>query len=312
MQFTKWIFIVVLEFFSITFSITTLACPETDCVRVGSWNIAWLGNESREQASDASTMDEMARMIAEDWSIDLIALEEINTSLVTELYGKENSLEPWRHLQTALQKRGYQTQAGSSGQAQRIVFAWRKPVVVISMPQDMVIPDSYLVDDYCRSSGLRKPLVGFFRSGKFDFLAIGLHLKSGYGNKSDCANAVREQQVYYLDKKFSELEKKDKDIILLGDFNAVSKHDSLRALHERGFIALTDKENRHPASNVYSQGKENRGGIIDHVMIFPQASQEFKKQSTFIFKPEDAKVFREKYSDHFPVWADFTTVKDDD
>ena len=308
MRVTKWLVLFLLA----SFSITALSCPKTHCVRIGSWNIAWLGNENREQASDASTIDAMARMIADDWSIDLIALEEINTDLVTELYGKENRLEPWLRLQTALQKRGYQTQSGGSGQAQRIVFAWRKPVTVISRPQDMAIPDSYLVDDYCRSSGLRKPLAGYFRSEKFDFFAIGLHLKSGYGNRSDCANAVRKQQVYYLDKKISELEKTDRDIVLLGDFNASSKHDSLRALHERGFIALTDKENRHIASNVYSQGKNMRGSIIDHVMIFPEDSQEFQKKSTVIFKPEDAMVFREKYSDHFPVWADFTTIADDD
>ncbi len=308
MHLSKWILAACLSLLSFN----ALSCPKPDCIRIGSWNIAWLGNENRKQASDATTIDAMARMIAEEWSIDLISLEEINTDLSTPLYGEKNSLEPWRQLQTALQKRGYQTQSGSSGQAQRIVFAWRKPVTVISRPQDMSIPDSYRVDDYCRSAGLRKPLAGLFRADQFDFWAIGLHLKSGYGGNSACANAVRSLQTYYLEKKLKELEKADRDILLLGDFNASSKHDSLQALREHGFIALTDKVHRDANSNNHSQGKGNRGSIIDHIMILPGSTIEWQEQSTMIFKPIDPGSFSTRYSDHVPVWADFNTSRDDD
>lgn len=308
MHLSKWILVISLSFFSLP----TLSCPKSNCVRIGSWNIAWLGNENRNQASDAATIDAMARMIADEWSIDLISLEEINTDLTSTLYGKKNSLEPWHQLQTALQKRGYQTQAGNSGQAQHIVFAWRKPVTIISRPQDMAIPDSYHVDDYCRSSELRKPLAGLFRADQFDFWGVGLHLKSGYGGNSACANAVRSQQIYYLEKKLRELEKTDRDIVLLGDFNASSKHDSLQALRQHGFIALTDKAHRAENSNKYSQGKGKRGSIIDHVMVLPGATREWQDQSTVIFKPENAEAFGSRFSDHVPVWSDFHTNHDDD
>jgi predicted extracellular nuclease len=84
----------------------------------------------------------------------------------------------------------------------------------------MQVPDSYRIDDYCYSSNLRKPLAGLFRAGQFDFWAIGLHLKSGYGGQSACTNAVRKMQVYYIAKQLDTLKKSDRDIVIIGDFNA--------------------------------------------------------------------------------------------
>ncbi len=296
MSFAKWIFAISLAFFSLN----ALSCPNADCVRIGSWNIAWLGSEKREQLSDAATIDSMAQLIADEWSIDLISLEEINTSIDGDMRGEHYSTQQWNQLRTALQKKGYQTQAGSSGNAQHIVFAWRKPVVALQPARDMEIPDSYRVDDYCRSSNLRKPLSGLFRAGQFDFWAIGLHLKSGYGGKTVCANAVRSMQVYYISKQLATLEKIDRDILLIGDFNATSKHESLQGLHEKGFLAaaLNDKE-RH-------------GRVIDHVMINPTNTTEWKDHWAVVYKPENRAQFEKRYSDHAPVWSDFSTVLDED
>jgi endonuclease/exonuclease/phosphatase family metal-dependent hydrolase len=295
MDFAKWIFAISLAFFSLS----TLACPNTDCVRIGSWNIAWLGSEKREQLSDAATIDSMAQLIADEWSIDLISLEEINTAIDGDMRGEHYSTQQWNQLRAALQKKGYRTQAGNSGNAQHIVFAWRKPVEVVKLASDMEIPDSYRIDDYCRSSNLRKPLAGLFRAGQFDFWAIGLHLKSGYGGKTFCSNAVRSMQVYYISKQLSTLEKTDKDILLMGDFNATSKHDSLQGFRENGFVAtLTDK------------AKHSR--VIDHVMINPAHTAEWKDSSTVLYKPENREQFAKRYSDHVPVWGDFSTLRDDD
>lgn len=288
------------------------ACPATDCVRVGAWNIAWLGSEKREQASDKATLDAMAHMIATEWSIDLISLEEINTDMDGRIRGDMMTTAAWRHLRTALEKQGYHTQAGSSGQAQHIVLAWRSPVTALEQPADMNIPDSYSIDEYCRSAGLRRPLAGKFRAGQFDFWAIGVHLKSGYGGNSRCANAVRSLQTDYLAKSIMTLEKSDRDILLLGDFNASSKHDSLSALNERGFVALTDKPMRHSNSNSRTQGSGKRGSVIDLIMVRPPATREWFKQSTMLYRPADPEQFNQRFSDHLPVWADFSTAKDDD
>lgn len=308
MNTARWILLL----FASLLSLELYACPANDCVRIGSWNIAWLGSEKREQASDAATIEAMAELIADDWSLDLVSLEEINTDLDGSIRGDKVSTASWHRLRNALHDKGYQTRTGSSGQAQHIVLAWRHPVKVLERPEDMDIPDSYGVDEYCRSSGLRKPLAGRFRAGDFDFWAIGLHLKSGYGNNTRCANAVRSQQSYYLAKRITLLEKSEKDILLLGDFNASSKHESLDSLHDKGFVALTEKKFRHPSSNNRSQGSSKRNTVIDHIMVIPAATGEWIEQSTMLYPPENPEQFQQRFSDHLPVWADFRTDHDDD
>lgn len=295
MNFAKWIFATSLAIFSTN----ALSCPKSDCVRIGSWNIAWLGSEKREQLSDAATIASMAQLIADEWSIDLISLEEINTAIEGDMRGEHYSTQQWSQLRDALQKKGYRTQAGNSGNAQRIVFAWRKPVEALKLASDMEIPDSYRIDDYCRSSNLRKPLAGLFHAGQFDFWAIGLHLKSGFGGKTFCTNAVRSMQVYYISKQLSKLEKADKDILLIGDFNATSKHESLQGFREKGFVATLTNKAEH-----------NR--VIDHVIINSANTTEWKDNSTVLYKPENRADFEKRYSDHVPVWSDFSTLHDDD
>lgn len=308
MNSAKWIFAILLA----VLSLPALSCPQSDCVRIGSWNIAWLGSEKREQFTDAATIDSMAKLIADDWSIDLVSLEEINTSIDGDVRGEHYSTQQWSRLRSALEKKGYRTQAGNSGNAQHIVFAWRKPVEVLQVARDMNVPDSYLIDDHCRSSNLRKPLAGFFRAGKFDFWAVGLHLKSGYGGNSSCTNAVRSLQVYYTAKQLDALERQDKDILLIGDFNASGNHDSLQSFRDKGFIALTDRYSRDKASNNRSQGSGKRGSIIDHVMINPANTDEWKNKTTVLYSPEHHVQFMNQYSDHFPVWTDFSMNVGDD
>ena len=296
MSLAKWIFSTGFALFSLS----ALSCPKADCVRIGSWNIAWLGSEKREQLSDTATINSMANLIANEWSIDLISLEEINTSIDGDVRGEHYSTQQWKELRTALQKKGYRTQVGNSGNAQRIVLAWRKPVEELQPASDMEIPDSYRVDDYCRSSNLRKPLTGLFRAGQFDFWAVGLHLKSSYGGKIFCSNAVRSMQAYYISKKIVELEKKDKDILLIGDFNATSKHESLQVLREKGFVVAA----------LSTKGKHSN--VIDHIMINPANTTEWKNNSAVLYKPENREQFKKRYSDHTPVWSDFSTLRDDD
>lgn len=303
----------------ISLLLALLFCPaiqacegEPDCVRVGSWNIAWLGSEKRSQQTDPATIEEMARLIADVWSIDLISLQEINTGLDTSYRGERLSTAAWKALEKALKKKGYQSVSGQSGQAQRIVLAWRKPVELMEPVREIAIPEAYRINDYCRSGNLRKPLAALYRAGAFDFWAIGLHLKSGYGGNTACANAVRGQQIYYLEKSLPALRTRDRDLLLIGDFNASSKHESLRPLFETGFIALTDRQYRHPESHNRTQGAGQRGSVIDMILVNPVATSESRRKSTSIYKPDVPEEFTRRFSDHFPVWSDFNTGSDDD
>ena len=282
------------------------------CVRIGTWNIAWLGGEKRDQLSDDKTVQAMADMIAKQWSIDLIALQEINTGIDGEYRGDRFTTHPWNTLRSALEKYGYKTAAGNSGQGQRIVLAWRKPVVLDTAVSELNVPDSYQVNEWCRSSHLRRPLAGKFRAERFDFWFIALHLKSGFGNRGHCTDDVRDLQSYYLSGQIKQLEKTDRDILAAGDFNTSGINKSLDNLLAIGLVATTDKSNRDTDSFNRSLGKGKSGRILDHIMLRKSETSEWIRQSTVIYKPEDMDQFTWKFSDHFPVWADFDTRKDDD
>lgn len=282
------------------------------CVRIGTWNIAWLGGEKRDQLADDKTVQTMADMIAKRWSIDLIALQEINTSIDDEYRGDRFTTHPWNTLRSALEKYGYKTATGNSGQGQRIVLAWRKPIMLDAAVSELNVPDSYQVNEWCRSSHLRRPLAGKFHAERFDFWFIALHLKSGFGNRGHCTDDVRGLQSYYLAGQIKTLEKTDEDVLLVGDFNAAGSNKSLSNLLDIGLETTTDKQDRSGDSYNRSQGKGKYGKVLDHIMLKKNTTGEWIKQSTVIFKPENPEDFTQRFSDHFPVWADFDTRTDDD
>lgn len=299
------------------FSYPALACPKSNCVRIGAWNVEWLGSDKRKQPVDKQTIHAMADLIANELSIDILSLEEINTELDGKVRGEQYSQQPWRDLQNALAAYGYQTRSGDSGNAQHIVLAWRSSAVVaLQDPKELPIPDSYQLHEYCSSSHLRKPLSGQFRAGQFDFWLVGLHLKAN-GPDGKCTAAVRKAQSTALAQALVPLAKKDADVILIGDFNTSSRNKSLQALHDAGFVPINEKKQRSPASGSRSYHSETSqkasdGSLIDHIMITDASSAEWQVKSTTIYKPKDAKVFANTLSDHVPVWADFYNSQDDD
>ena len=307
------IFIALFLFLLLPLTANASTCSaDSHCVRVGTWNIAWLGGEKRDQASDSKSIQAMADMIARQWSIDLIALQEINTQLDGEYRGDSFTTRPWRELRSALEKYGYNTASGNSGQGQRIVLAWRKPVQLDESVAELNVPDSYQVNEWCRSSNLRRPLAGKYHAGKFDFWFVALHLKSGFGNRGHCSDDVRSQQSYYLAGQLKKLESSDQDILVVGDFNTAGSNKSLNALFNIGLETTTDKNDRSADSYSRSQGKGKSGKMLDHIMLKRSDTGEWIKKSTVIYKPQNLETFTRQFSDHFPVWADFDTSKDDD
>lgn len=292
------------------------ACPQADCVRIGSWNIEWFGSEKRNQPSDPQTIANMARFIAEDWSLDLLTLQEINTVLNGKVRGEQFSQQSWLLLKKSLEDRGYTTYSGNSGYAQQVVMAWRDPVKVIRSPVELGLPEKYELGEFCRTSNMRKPLAGQFRAGQFDFWLVGLHLKSAAG-QAQCSAAIRAQQSEGLLKEIKKLKQVDLDVILAGDFNASQRHKTLDPLLNSGFHALDHPKLRNAQSNRYSYRSKNakvdsRGSLIDHVFVSSRDTKEWLPYSPMIYQPEDSLSFALTYSDHVPIWVDFSTLTDDD
>lgn len=290
---------------------------EKHCVRIGSWNIEWLGSSHRSQASDPAAIEAMAKLLADDLDMDLITLQEVNTQLEGQRQGETFSLVPWQQLQKSLQKRGYQTHTGVSGYAQQVVIAWRHPVAVKRLPTELGVPDQFDLGEFCRSSRLRKPLAGLFKAGQFDFWLVGVHLKSAAG-QSNCSAAIRTQQAIDLKEEIrKKLRPIDTDVIIAGDFNASQTHTSLQALIQDNFHALHHRKLRHHESHSRSYQSENArkansGSLVDHLFVSSQYTKEWLPFTAFIYKPEDPRAFARQYSDHLPLWVDFSTQQDDD
>lgn len=281
------------------------ACGK-DCVRIGSWNIQDFGSERRQQNASA---EQLAEMIATQWQIDLIALQEINPT-DSEYRGVRYSAKPWQELERALNKRGYQVAIGDSGHQQRLAYAWRAPVSLRGRVQELAAADRYQPSEDCRSGGLRKPLAGYFQAGDFDFYAVNVHLKSSFRN-ARCAHEVRLLQSKELLRLSGALEKKAPELIVLGDFNASANHASLQPLSQH-WDNLLAKPRRAANSGGGSQGKSARNSVIDLLWSNTRATRAWRTNSAMIFRPANEYVFYRTYSDHRPVWADFNTRRDDD
>lgn len=287
---------------SILSAVTAQAAPACQgCVRIGSWNIQDFGSERRRQTASA---EQLAAMIADAWQLDLIALQEINSS-ASEYRGVRYSDKPWQELASALRRRGYQVAVGDSGYQQRLAFAWRPPVTLRGRVRELATADRYQPSENCRAGGLRKPLSGYFQAGNFDFHAVNVHLKSSFGN-ARCGHEVRLLQSKELLRLTATLEQKDPELLVLGDFNASAAHASLQPLAQR-WHGLLSKPQRAAGSGASSQGEPARGNVIDLLWSNAAAARTWRANSSMIFQPANDAVFYRQFSDHRPVWADFTT-----
>lgn len=291
--------LLVLSFAALLFFFSPLSAQAEkncrDCARIGSWNLQDFGSDRRRQTAPAT---EIAEMIAKQWQIDVLALQEINTQSL-----------PWRELSAALSRHGYQVAVGGSGRQQSLALAWRAPVKLQGRVGELATADRYQPGADCRSSGLRKPLQGYFRAGQFDFFLVNVHLKSSYGN-ARCGHEVRLLQSKELLRLLENLAGRDPDVLLVGDFNASANHASLSPLAVRK--NLIAKPAMAPLSGSSTQGRPEHGNIIDLLLIDARATREWIERSSVAFKPKDANQFYRRYSDHRPIWADFDTRRDDD
>jgi predicted extracellular nuclease len=163
------------------------------------------------------------------------------------------------------------------------------------------------------------PLYGKFRAGQFDFVLVGVHLKSqlpvnSAENPAQCADDIRRAQgediIAALPGILNDLD--DEDILIAGDFNASLSDSSLSPfLNGGGFVSLTATNRRAPGSNTISYLKSPHQEIIDHVLIRQASTTEWATRSTFIFNPPSDPALLSKYlkftSDHAPAWSSFVT-----
>lgn len=289
-------------------------CGAKPCIQVGTFNIEWFGatDITRHAHRSPTTVKQIAKLIADTLDLEVFALEEINSQSAE--YG-------W--LKAALAQRGYQLRRiGTSGAEQGVVIGFDADEVTLlddsgnTGIKQMNVRSDINLGNNCRSNNMRLPLYGKFRAGQFDFVFVGVHLKSqlpvaGAPNPEKCADDVRRAQVQDILAALPQILNNagDQDVIIAGDFNASLADTSLSPFFAGGgFTSLTRAAARAPGSGNISYLKAPFQGIIDHVLVRTPSTTEWITRSTFIFNPPSNPTnYLKFFSDHAPVWTSFRT-----
>lgn len=163
---------------------------------------------------------------------------------------------------------------------------------------------------------LRKALVATCRIHNFDFYAVNLHLKANR-TKSDRETRTRQCTVLskYLDKATG---KKEKDAVILGDYNMVPGQDQVNfdALTSPGYpLSFVSDAFIGRASHL---SKTGGGNLLDGFAVSSVHSPEYIPDSITLFEsnhlfPDTSTAFHiDHVSDHLPMFARFNASLDDD
>ena len=290
-------------------------CNGKPCIQVGTFNIEWFGTPSHHAPRSQLAVSRIAQLITDTLDLEVVVLEEINSQS-----------QEFQWLRNSLGSRGYRLRrVGNSGGEQGVVIAYDADEVTLLNDEggngirEMNVRSNFNLGGGCVSSNLRLPIFGKFRAGQFDFVLVGVHLKSQLGvqsagaNADRCADDIRRAQagdiIAALPTVLNSLN--DQDVIIAGDFNATLSDPSLNPFFTNGFVSLSHATRRAQGSNTISYLKSPFQEIIDHVLIRPVSTTEWAARSTFIFNPPSNAVLLSNYlkftSDHAPLWTSFLT-----
>jgi endonuclease I/endonuclease/exonuclease/phosphatase family metal-dependent hydrolase len=281
-------------------------------IEIGTYNLYWLGTEMRYRQGlrDQTDVKRIADFITEALDLEIVAFQEINTTMNGKFIFKGEtrrmSAKRYKWLKKHMEDDGYKFIVGKSGDKQKIVIAYdADEVTLLSDAQELDSPSS--------TGRLRKPLAAKFKAGNFDFWVVSVHLKSQLGGAS--SDRIRTKQAKELLDAINNLisESGEKDVIILGDFNAEATDNSIDSLYRQGsFLTQTWKSRRSDTSGNISYLIGDFASLIDHILVRPYDTSELIEKSTTVYKPDNVDSYINGYSDHVPVWASFSTELDAD
>jgi len=152
----------------------------------------------------------------------------------------------------------------------------------------------------------REPYIGSFRSGNFDFTLVGIHVKPDdasweIGNLTSVVSAVLLENTV------------EKDVIVLGDFNADGSYFNENALSnpfrssEYHWVTTNDMDTMTKTDYTYDR----------MVLMNATYSYEYIEESAAVFHFDveygiTNATLVEAVSDHYPIYAEFITHLPDD
>ncbi|MCY2976911.1 MAG: hypothetical protein NTW52_19820 [Planctomycetota bacterium] len=320
--------------FIITLFICSLCNPSfsnaDETVRVGAWNIEWLGFPDKRSSFGSKTPQKpstVAKYI-HDAKVDILALEEIGIESLEKPYKskplqaimdalKKEYKQDWEYI--LFPKTDYPEDTEDFFvRGQHCGIAWRADrvsqigdVYAVPVGKNEMFGQKF----FERRANAVKFSLG---SSKTDLVVIPVHLKSNRtDDKEKDPNYTAKQRQAELTSFVKNLDTlkthfKDEDIILLGDTNIMTGETKTSGIMvNAGFMDLNEKED----GTTVAWGKSKYPSAPFDRVFVPKGQPEFNVKTQITHKPDDVekmKDHRRQLSDHYLVSVDVTIMSDDD
>ena len=153
-----------------------------------------------------------------------------------------------------------------------------------------------------KSTLLREPYGATFKINKFDFTFVLVHTIYGKDEASRKAENFKMVKVYDY---FQDRDKREKDIIIAGDFNLYALDESFKPLLKHKDVLDTSIK-----TTLSPRGRANS---YDNMFLSTKYTQEFTGVSGAIdFAEGNYAEMRKTISDHLPIFIVVETSEDDD
>ncbi len=293
-----------------------------DEIRIGSWNIEWLGqanSRSMPARGIAQSAEDLADYI-EASGVQVLALQEIATNsflIVDKIEGPSEHTSENSTLQEAslllYERTGdhWRHSLFRTDSSQDTGVMWNTDAVTLLSPiEGHVIPIDHARSDQGKVVWARPPRAMHFSAGEglTDFVIIPIHMKSNYGGNF---SAHRAEEARELAAALPAVEREfgDRDVVVIGDTNSSAHDDHAITVFE--LAGLTDL-------NDDDQITYWRGSALDRILV-PMSQPEFANPRFEVFFDDyarargiDLEEFKVRWSDHLMVVFTLDVMDDDD
>ena len=246
-------------------------------IKLASWNIRILSDNSRDDAE----LEKIAGIMR---GFDIVAIQEARDERV--LARLREKLPGWEFVASHPVGRGSHTEL--------YAFFWNTSVVDL-------VGTPFIVDDPSDLL-IREPYAGTFAAGEFDFTLCTIHLLFGDSRRE------RREELVFMDEIVESVQTAngdEQDVILLGDFNFPPDDEGWQL---GGWTPLFMPPTKTTVGDV---------SLYDNIWLDIDNTIEFAGESGVVnfdeeMFPGDVGAAKREVSDHRPVWAVFSTERDDD
>ena len=261
---------------------------EQSDLRLAAWNIRIMSDKSRTDTE----LKQIAKTLAD---YDFIAIVELRDEMVLK--------RTQRILSQMGQMYDYEfSPAVGGGVKERYAFLYKQNLVSVVRKGELYPDDADGKDDFSRD-----PYWATFRAGEFDFSVIAVHVVWGKTVVPRKAEVKALADVY---RYVQEANGTEEDVLLVGDFNR-NPNDAKSYSRIMAIPSMTRLFELPQKSHIRDSS------LYDNIYFQTDAVTEYLGRCGIDKFDEtdfgnDDKVANLAISDHRPVWAVFSTSRDDD